>query len=128
MGRRRLAPAWGSCMATPPGFAGYRGRTPLRPDPKSGSGDVWCATKRSVHIADVTASTAYAEQRVPELVAAAELGGSRTVLAVPMLKEDELIGAILMSRQEVRPFSDKQIALVTNSLPKPLSRSRTRGC
>ena len=98
---------------TPPGFAEYRRRTPLRPDPKSGSGRM-IATKTVVHIADVTAEQAYAEQRVPELVAAAELGGSRTVLAVPMLKEDELIGAILMSRQEVRPFSDKQIALVTN--------------
>jgi GAF domain-containing protein len=98
---------------TPPGFAEYRRRTPLRPDPKSGSGRM-IATKTVVHIADVTVGQAYAEQRVPELVAAAELGGSRTVLAVPMLKEDELIGAILMSRQEVRPFSDRQIALVRN--------------
>ena len=47
-------------------------------------------------------------------VAAVELGGIRTVLAVPMLKENELIGAFALSRQEVRPFTDKQIELVKN--------------
>ena len=47
-------------------------------------------------------------------VAAVELGGVRTLLAVPMLKENELIGAFTLYRQEVRPFTDKQIALVTN--------------
>ena len=45
---------------------------------------------------------------------AVELGGVRTFLAVPMLKENELIGAFTLYRQEVRPFTDKQIALVTN--------------
>ena len=48
------------------------------------------------------------------IVAAVELGGVRTVLAVPMLKENELIGAFTVYRQEVRPFTDKQIALVQN--------------
>jgi class 3 adenylate cyclase len=47
-------------------------------------------------------------------VAAVELGGIRSALAVPMLREDELIGAFIVSRQEVRPFTEKQIALVTN--------------
>ena len=46
--------------------------------------------------------------------AGSELGGIRTVLIVPMLKENELVGAFILSRQEVRPFTDKQIALVTN--------------
>ena len=47
---------------------------------------------------------------------------------VPMLKENELIGAFTVFRQEVRPFTDKQIALVRTSPPRPSSPSRTRGC
>ena len=70
-------------------------------------------TKQLVHIADLAASRGYAE-RDPVVVAAVELGGVRTMLGVPMLKEGELIGAILLYRQEVRPFTDKQIALVQN--------------
>ena len=71
------------------------------------------ATKTVVHIADVAAMQAYLK-RDPAFVAAVELGGMRTFLAVPMLKEDELIGAFIVYRQEVRPFTDKQIALVKN--------------
>ena len=53
-------------------------------------------------------------KRHPGAVAAVELGGVRTFLAVPMLKENELIGSFSLHRQEVRPFTDKQIALVTS--------------
>jgi signal transduction histidine kinase len=53
-------------------------------------------------------------ERFPGIVAVAELGGARTLLQVPMLKENELVGTIGIYRQEVRPFTDKQIALVQN--------------
>ena len=69
--------------------------------------------KALVHVADVAATEAYAE-REPIAVAAVELGGTRTLIIVPMLKDNELIGAFTLARQEVRPFTDKQVALVTN--------------
>src|SRR5262245_45742103 len=56
---------------------------------------------------------AYVE-RDPLFVSAVELAGFRSFLCVPMLKEDEPIGAINIYRQEVRPFNDKQIELVSN--------------
>src|SRR5262249_22928273 len=52
--------------------------------------------------------------RDPLTVAGVELGGIRTLLVVPMIKNDALMGAIVIFRQEVRPFTDKQIELVTN--------------
>jgi two-component system, NtrC family, sensor kinase len=70
-------------------------------------------TKQMVQVADISATQGYAK-RDPLVVAAVELGGVRTLLGVPVLKEDELKGAILLYRQEVRPFSEKQIELVQN--------------
>ncbi len=98
---------------TPPGFAEFRGRSPIRSNPKTVVGRT-IATKTAVHVADLAAEPAYIEQRDPNYVAAVELGGVRTFLAVPMLKENELIGLFTVYRQEVRPFTDKQIALVTS--------------
>jgi GAF domain-containing protein len=71
-------------------------------------------TKKIVHVADVAAEETYTEQRHPTIVAAVELGGVRTILFVPLLKGDELIGAFSLQRQEVRPFTDEQIDLLKN--------------
>ena len=97
---------------TPPAFAEARGRSTLRPGSNSLIGRM-LATKAVVHIADVAATPAY-EQRVPETVEAVELGGVRTILGVPMQLERELIGSFTLYRKEVSPFTDKQVALVTN--------------
>jgi GAF domain-containing protein len=69
--------------------------------------------KRPVQIADLAATEAY-RRRHPSMVAAVELGGIRTVVVVPMLKDDEPIGVITINHPEVIPFDDKQIALLTN--------------
>ena len=98
---------------TPPAFAEARRRSPRYPDANTPAGRM-VATKTVVHVADLAAEQAYVEQRDPATVAAVELGGVRTYLAVPMLKENRLIGTFALARQEVRPFTDKQIALVTN--------------
>ena len=69
--------------------------------------------KQAVHVADMPTirPTRIADPARVELV---ELGGARTLLVVPMLKDNELVGAIAIYRQEVRPFTDKQIELVQN--------------
>jgi len=71
------------------------------------------ATKQVVHIADIMAESGHVE-RDPLRIATAQILQARTLLAVPMLKEKELVGAIVIYRQEVRPFSEKQIELVAS--------------
>jgi signal transduction histidine kinase len=96
----------------PRAFAEARRRGPFRPAPGSPLGRL-IGTKQTVHTADIAATQPYAE-RDPALVDAVEIGGVRTTVAVPMLKNNDLVGAIVIFRQEVRPFTDKQIELVTN--------------
>src|SRR5262249_18456472 len=97
----------------PPAYAAARRHEPLlRPPPDAPLG-VLAATKQVAHIPDLTKIPSYIEGN-PFVVVGVELGGYRTVLAVPMLKDNELVGAITFARQEVRPFTDKHIELVQN--------------
>src|SRR5262249_1843336 len=70
-------------------------------------------TKQVAQIEDARAERGYAG-RDPMFVAAVERGRVRTILGVPMLKDNELVGGIIIYRQEMRPFSDKQVALLKN--------------
>ena len=98
---------------TPPAFAEARRGSPNLANPKTSLGRM-VATKAVVHVVDAAKEPGYTEVRDASSVAAVELGGVRTALYVPMLKENELVGAFTLSRQEVRPFTDKQIELVKN--------------
>jgi len=106
------------CVAlhnAPPLYAEMRQREPVfRPTPTTAIGRA-AATRQAVQIADARLVPGYFD--VPQgftRTGVVSLAGARTVLAVPMLKENELAGVIVIYRQEVRPFTDKQIALVTN--------------
>ena len=97
----------------PPAWEELRRRDPMiHPHPNNPLARV-ATTKQLLHIADARTDQGYLE-RDPGVVAITELAGARTVLLVPMLKENELVGEIAIYRQEVRPFSEKQIALLTN--------------
>jgi PAS domain S-box-containing protein len=97
----------------PPSYREYWERHgPIRPGPNTGLGRL-ARTKQVAHIPDLKADSAYAE-REPLRVVTVEQAGARSFLAVPMLKENRLIGAIVIYRKEVRPFTAKQIELVKN--------------
>src|SRR6516165_2267368 len=97
----------------PAAFVQHRQREPLlHASPASAIGRA-IATRRLVHIPDYAADAAYST-RDPAAVKLVELAGARSLINVPMLKDDELIGIISIYRQEVRPFTDKQIELVQN--------------
>jgi len=96
----------------PPAFNEFLATHPIRSDPKVPLGRV-LATKQPVQVPDVLEDQSFAEG-YPGMVNVANLGGARTLLQVPMLKDDELVGTIGIYRQEMRPFTDKQIALVQN--------------
>jgi len=94
-------------------YAQLRQRLPvIQPGPKNPLGRV-IKTKQLQHIADITKEAAFIE-REPAFVGLAETAGARTILIVPMIKESDLVGTVSIYRQEVRPFTAKQIELVKN--------------
>ena len=96
----------------PPAYAEARRREPVV-RPRIGTALTRASMlKQPVQIADVKAEPAYHSD--PSRSGFLDLAGARTVVAVPMLKEGEVVGAVLIYRQEVRPFTDKQIDLLTN--------------
>jgi GAF domain-containing protein len=96
----------------PPEFAAMRQTMPINPHPDTPMAAV-LRTHKVVHVADLKANPAYAAG-IPNVVAMADIAGARTIVVVPMLKEDEFLGVISIFRQEVRPFTHKQVALVEN--------------
>jgi GAF domain-containing protein len=95
----------------PPAWAEKRSLEPVfRPGPNNRLA-LAAKTKQVQHVADLTADNAYLEGD-PAAVAIADIAGARTLLVVPMLKDELMIGALGIYREEVRPFSDKQIALL----------------
>ena len=96
----------------PAEFAAARADRLLAPHPKSPLAES-IRTKQVVHVADMRTTEAYLE-RSPASIEMVELGGARTVAIVPMLRDDEVIGAITVYRNEVQLFSDKQIELLSN--------------
>ncbi|HSQ20196.1 MAG TPA: GAF domain-containing protein, partial [Blastocatellia bacterium] len=98
---------------TPPDFAEERKRTPYRFDRGKTPTSQMVRTKSVVHVADLRSHESYLS-RDPRAVAGVELGGVRSLLLVPMLNEGEVAGCFAIYRQEVRPFTDKQIELVKN--------------
>jgi class 3 adenylate cyclase len=96
----------------PEAYANARKGAPFAPPSNSALGRL-VVTREVVQIADLRSEERYIN-RDPFVVAAVELADIRTLLAVPMLKEDRLVGGIVIYRQEVTPFSEKQIELVKN--------------
>jgi signal transduction histidine kinase len=95
----------------PPSFAEFL-REPRTPGPETGIARL-AQGEPLVHFTDLAAITAYKAGEPPHR-ASIDLGGFRTVLVVPLRKDDTLLGGFTVNRQEVRPFTDKQIALLQN--------------
>src|SRR5262249_26320024 len=98
----RMAVVYGA----PPEFREFLTRTAIPPGRGSGVGRA-ALERRTIHVVDVSADPEY------ESAEFQKIGGYRTVLAVPMLREGVLIGVFSLNRDEVQPFTEKQIQLVT---------------
>jgi len=99
-------------IGVPPALAEYR-RQHLHTGGATTPVDLMQATKKPAHVPDARESDAY-RMGNPNAVAGVELGGARTVLYVPMIRDDNIVGVINLYRQEVRPFTTAQIALLEN--------------
>ena len=100
---------------TTPAFAEARKRLPICPTNPNGIYARMLAAKATIYFHDAASQEQRSlEKDHPNYEVAIQLGHMRTALAIPMLKDNEVIGAFGLSRQEVRPFTDKQIELVTN--------------
>ncbi len=97
---------------TPPTYAELRKAAPFHPGPDTATGRM-IVSKTTTQVVDLAKERGYLE-RDPMFVSGVEIGGIRTLLSVPMLKEDALIGAFSIYRDEVQPFTEKQIKLVQN--------------
>jgi len=97
----------------PPAWVEKRTREPLFTPGPSNNLVLAAQSKKTQHVADLRLHWSYAEHD-PAAVALADIAGARTLVVVPMLKDNEPIGAIAIYRTEVRPFTDKQVELVTN--------------
>jgi class 3 adenylate cyclase/putative methionine-R-sulfoxide reductase with GAF domain len=97
----------------PPAYVKERRRSPISPGPQDPAG-LMLRIRDPVHVTDAAAEKGYLERTNPGLRMAVDVGGVRTLLAVPMVKDNELIGAFGLNRRQVRPFTDRQIALVKN--------------
>jgi signal transduction histidine kinase len=102
-----------SMQNLPPAFAETFSRAPVILPPATDPLGRLASSHQVIHVADVRQEPGYVEG-FPPIVELAELGGARTLLLVPMLKENRLVGAIAIFRQTVRAFTDKQTDLVTS--------------
>ena len=97
----------------PPAYREYwQKHGPIRPSPNTGLGRI-VRERQMFHIPDLKADPAYAAGD-PLRVVTVDEAGARSFVGVPMLKEDKLVGAIVIYRQEVRPFTERQIELLKN--------------
>ncbi len=101
----------GATHGAPHAYVEYlRREGPFRADPRLGLGRL-AQTKQSYQVADIAAQPTHNDKL---RVATIELAGARTVLGVPMLKDGEVVGSIVIYRRQVQPFTEKQVALVEN--------------
>ena len=106
--------------ATPAEFKRWMAEHPIRPGRNSATGRA-ALERRTIHIHDVQADPEYS-------FGAKDIEAFRTVLAVPMLKGDNLLGVILTYRLEMRPFTDKQVALLETFADQAVIAIETCGC